>query len=344
MHLLTSKIPPLNNGAHTFSEAFFSMFAQADTVNIASGYISADSLAELHETFSRSTEKQIKLNLVLGMHYFEGITRQQFEAAKKLNGILNNRQLGEVSVVRDFKFHGKLYCFEKEGTPFAAIVGSSNLDNISKTHTSFETDLLADNSDGDVLQQVDDFFHKLYPDSTITLPEWSPQSFLPTHSPLEGYADVEKISSAALEAVQATKTERTFLIPLKPEPKSNLNVFFGKGRTSKNGLVIPRPWYEVELIVSSQITQQEGYPKGEFEVLTNDQWAFRCYTGGDYYKNFRSCKDLQILGRWIKGQLENGGIIEPGDHITEEALRKFGKQSLRLTQTTNPDVWYMELV
>ena len=343
MQLLTSKIPPLNNGTCTFYEAFFDMFTQADAVNIASGYISADSLAELHETFSRSTDKQIKLNLILGMHYFEGITRPQFEAAKKLHAILDSRHLGEVSVVRDFKFHGKIYCFEKAGTPFAAIIGSSNLDNISKAHTSFETDVLARDSDGNIVQQINTFLHKLYPASTITLADWTP-TFNPAPSPLEGYADVQKITQTETERVQAAKTDKSFLIPLKPEPKSNLNVFFGKGRANKNGLIIPRPWYEVELIVPSQITQQEGYPKGEFTAFTNDHWSFRCYTGGDYYKNFRSCKDLQILGRWIKGQLEENGVIEPGDHITEESLRLFGKQSLKLTQTTDPAVWYMELV
>ena len=39
-------------------------------------------------------------------------------------------------------------------------------------------------------------------------------------------------------------------------------------------------------------------------------------------KNFRSAHDLKILGRWIKGQMENAGALKLGDKVTEETFKK----------------------
>ena len=69
---------------------------------------------------------------------------------------------------------------------------------------------------------------------------------------LDGHEFVEKVAPQNLAKAINAKTDISFEIPIKPyevSPQSNLNVFFGKGRESKNGLVKPRHWYEVELIV-----------------------------------------------------------------------------------------------
>ena len=60
-------------------------------------------------------------------------------------------------------------------------------------------------------------------------------------------------------------------------------------------------------------------------------------------KIFRSAHDLKILGRWIKGQMENAGALKLGDKVTEETLRKFGKSSLVLTQSVDKDFWILTL-
>ena len=344
MKLLTSKIPPLNNWKYTFKETFFDNLSKSDNINIASGYISTDSLVELHGIFSRISDRHIDLNLTIGMHYFEGITRPQFEAAQKLNELLKAKRMGSVSVVRDFKFHGKIYFFKKSNFPFSAIIGSSNLDNISDSHTDFEADLFADNNDLDVLNQINDFLNNYLQASTIPFQDWKPDKFISTVSPLEGYSGVTKITPERNTELKKTKTQKSLTIPLKAESKSNLNVFFGKGRVNKTGLVIPRPWYEVEIIVPIVVTQHDFYPRGKFSVFTNDCWHFDCKTSGANYKNLRSCEDLQILGRWIKGQLEAAGVIKPEDLITENALDSFKKNKLLLTQTNIPGVWYMELI
>lgn len=35
--------------------------------------------------------------------------------------------IGEVRIVRPLKYHGKVYCFYKDGKPFSAVIGSANL-------------------------------------------------------------------------------------------------------------------------------------------------------------------------------------------------------------------------
>lgn len=345
MRLLTSKIPPLNQGSYTFRDAFFDMFTNADAVNLASGYISADSLTELQETLARNENRQVQINLIIGMHFFEGISRVQYDAATKLNSYLTEHERGNVSVVKDFKFHGKVYCFSRGGNPFATIIGSSNLDDLSAAHPSFEVSVLADQeNDSNIITQATNFLSRLHPTSTLPLSQWHPERFNQTRSPLEGISNVDKATPEEFLRARQALTQTYIDIPLKPTEKSNLNVFFGKGREGQNGFVIPRPWYEVELIAPVTVTRSENYPRQEFTAITNDGWKFKCYTGGDYNKNFRSSFDLQILGRWIKGQLEDAGVIRLGDLITADTLQNFGKDTLRITKTEIPNTWFMELV
>ncbi|MFW1969915.1 hypothetical protein ACG95P_23045, partial [Acinetobacter guillouiae] len=53
------------------------------------------------------------------------------------------------------------------------------------------------------------------------------------------------------------------------KPSSNLNVYFGKGRENKaTGKIIPRPWYEIEIISSNDVNSLIDYPKGDFYAYT----------------------------------------------------------------------------
>ena len=112
----------------------------------------------------------------------------------------------------------------------------------------------------------------------------------------------------------------------------------------------PRGWYEVELIISKNAAVAEILPTdAPFTVVTNDGYKFKCERQGDFFKNFRSCNDLKILGRWIKGRMENDGALEIGKPVTQDVLNSFGHSSIRFTKTTTIDddgreVWYMSFV
>ena len=198
------------------------------------------------------------------------------------------------------------------------LIGSANLTCFwDSTERTYETMLHLDGKVAQMLQaDIQNTIHKL--GKNIQEVE-RPSTFIEHNSHLENCLGVQKIVPEKIRQLFAQKSEYHFSIPAKTEEKSNLNVFFGEGRRDKRGFVKPRPWYEVELIVSKDITSQEGYPiLKSFTVITDDGWQFQCKTSGDYSKNFRSENDLKTLGKWIKGRLENRGCLQNNEKITHE--------------------------
>ena len=126
------------------------------------------------------------------------------------------------------------------------------------------------------------------------------------------------------------------------QQQSNLNIFFGKGRKNEStGKVIPRDWYEVELIVDSKTISDPIYPKGNFLAHTDDGLTFDCKTEGANHKNFRSKHDLKILGRWIKGKLEKSGVLKQFEPVTSQTLQAYGRDYIRLYKISNSE-YYLE--
>ncbi len=88
--------------------------------------------------------------------------------------------------------------------------------------------------------------------------------------------------------------------------------------------MIPRDWFEVEIIVDIATTKNPIYPQGDFIAYTDDDLVFPCRTQGDYHKNLRSRDDLKILGHWIKGKLQEKGVLELFEPVTSETLKEYG--------------------
>lgn len=341
MELLLSDIPPAKFlGVRTTRAVWDENLRIADSLSIATGYISSDSLIELNKIVE--VNKGPSLRLMIGMSYFEGFTRQQYTAAVQLNQTLRSSDLGSVLLADKAKFHGKLYSFCKKGQPYAAIIGSSNLG--SMFHSSdrlYEADcLFTEISSVTLVHKRICEIHKSLGTYIHDLPV--PSKFREVNSLLEDHYGVEPVTKASLAETLANLTDTVFEIPIKTEQKSNLNAFFGKGRVNQRGFEMPRPWYEVEIIVSKNITGKRGYPTNrKFTVITDDGWSFKCSTNGDYSKNLRSFDDLKILGKWIKGRLEGAGSLEIGKPVTDQVLSDYGRRSLTLRATKNKDVWYL---
>ena len=141
IELLASNFPPLKTGYKTFTSTFFDSLAKTDKMLIASGYISVSSITELHRIIQLNNKPS--LELIIGMHFFEGFTRPQYQAVKKLNLLLNENNLGNVYLAIVSMYHGKVYSFlDKESKPLESILGSSNLSTISTAQKSYETDLI----------------------------------------------------------------------------------------------------------------------------------------------------------------------------------------------------------
>lgn len=348
MELLFSNYRPMRTRRHTFYDTFYALLHRATQLDIAVGYVTPDSLVELQKAVESYNLE--RLNLIIGMHYFEKFTEIEYKTALNLNNYLRSIGCGEVKLVTTFRFHGKMYAFGNEHGAFAGIIGSNNLSGIvDNSLRLYEAAVLIE--EANYVQQMRDFIDKLSQTSTENIDMLDIQDFKKAIPLLDNHDHVESVDPHTLAKYLASLTDVSFEIPLKgaeEAPHSNLNVFFGRGRVSKNGLVTPRHWYEVELIVPRAITADPRYPKSntddaEFDVITDDGWKFSCKVSGDYSKNFRSKNDLKILGKWIKGRLENAGVLTVGEPVTrKQTLRNYGRDTITFTKTKIPNLWYLD--
>lgn len=347
MPLLFSNFPPVRTEYPTYTETFKNLLRLSDTVKIATGYISSDSAVDIKSIVESNGGPHI--DLCVGMHYFDGLTLVQSDALKELNNSLKKNDLGGVHMVTTFPFHGKVVSFSKNNSIIGSIVGSSNLSNIIDGQRQYEVDYLIEEEKSS--KDLRQFIENLILVASNPLESTDVKIIQPTNNLLENNLNVRKVETNEIHNALKQLTNVNFRISLKGDdaPKSGLNVFFGEGRRNTQGFIIPRPWYEVELIVPKAITQNEDYPKanatnnsGSFNVVTDDGWAFKCKVSGDYSKNFRSEDDLKILGKWIKGRLENTGALKPGEIVTNATLEKYGRSDITLTKIANSQDWYLD--
>lgn len=338
MELLLSNYQPAKFSNRTTSKVWLDNLSKAQHVRMATGYISSASLIELKKIVEVNEKPSVEI--LIGMHYYDGFTKQQFDSALALNETLQKQNRGVVYLSNAMRFHGKLYSFTNEKKCFGAIVGSSNLSSIFAAYKIYEADcfFVGDNAKT-IDKSIQDIFRKL--GKPIT--NFQIESFIKNNDLLENHYGVSKVSHEELTTILATKTGVTFDIPMKTEAKSNLNCFFGKGRVNQRGFEMPRPWYEVEIIVPVSITRLLNYPTNRtFDVVTNDGWRFTCETNGQNSKNLRSRNDLSILGKWIKGKLEQSGALTLATPVTEDVLMQYGKNSMSLSATSDPNLWLIE--
>lgn len=353
MEFLFSNYPPVKTKFDTFHDKFYSLIPFSTKLDIAVGYVSSDSLMELKRIIELN-ENIHALNLIVGMHYFEHFTKIQYNAAMGLNEFLTSNHIGEVRLVSAFKYHGKLYSYSNNNGPFAGIIGSNNLSSIMDTASrTYESSMFIDEIEP--VREMQNFIDLLSVKASKNITELEINTFNAAHSVLEGIESVDKITPENQVNIQSRLSDVAFEIPAKTEPKSNLNCYHGKGRENmKTHLIVPRHWYEVELIVPIAIRRTENYPKGtpknepdtEFRVFTDDGFSFMCQVNGGeeglWNKNLRSSGDLTILGKWIKGRLENDGVLKVGDVITDETLRAYGRNTITMTRIKDTKDWFFD--
>lgn len=349
MEVLLSANPIISDiHCRSVKDLYRLMIETADHLNIATGFITNDSIIEL-KNLIEYRQFSLTLDLFIGMNLLEGFTKLQYNAVKDLNAFLSESSTGRVLLSPKALYHGKMYSFMQNNSCLGAFIGSSNLGSFVGTSNNYiEAEAFFEGNEAThinstivkVIQRLGTEFSALPP---VT-------KFIP--SPIEllkDYNFVEQIGMDRTALAKASVHGCKVRIPLKDEPKSNLNTYFGAGKIK--GKFSPRGWYEVELIIPKDLENRDLIPWSKEKeenknchifVITDDGYKFECYRQGDYGKNFRSAHDLKILGRWIKGQMENDGSLELGKPVTEGVLDKFGKKYLVLQKTID-NCWFMTL-
>ncbi len=377
MQLLYSNILPLGTeeGQQTIIDCFNDQVSKADRVEIAVGYTSAASISELEMLVEKWGIKKIRLTI--GMYYIEGMPEGAYHTAIKLNQKWVESGIGEIRIVKAFKYHGKVYCFYKGGKPFSAMIGSANLGAIKlEASNRRQYELSAITTNADELEKIAQHIDKINePICSANIAEIKGMPLIrEINTALNGIELVTSVPETNVAFYERCKAYGQFLLQLKvPKAderymddgkhftKSNINVCYAAPRSKRKA----RDWYETQLTVGADIYKMEGYPEKNkpFFVVTDDGYWFKAHTTSDNNKQFSAVGDELIMGRWLKGRLAAAGIVKPVNNtaedtdrqgmITQEMLDEYGCDRLQFKKTGqtaldedgNPlDVWMLSFI
>ena len=373
MNLLYSNILPLGveENQETVSVCFENEATSSDAVEIAVGYVSKASLEEL-DRIVRDNIRHILL--VIGMYFVEGMPESMYHAAIALNQKWVEDGIGEIRMVRAFKYHGKLYAFYKDQQVKSAIIGSANLGVIKQEAANRrQYEVSAITVEQSECDEIATLIRKLAsPACSARIDEITGMTLIrEVNVSLTGVDTVDQLPQTQVELFEKHKTDISFILPIKVPAyaerhmddgkhytKSNLNVSYAAPRSARKS----RDWYETQFTVSKKITLLPGYPEknAAFYVITDDGYTFKAHTTSDGNKQFSAVGDELILGRWIKGRLAAAGLVTPVNDtqldvdrtgmITKEMLAAYGCNTLVLTKTNQKmedeegnmlDVWIL---
>ena len=297
-----------------------------------------------------------------------------YHTAVKINRKWTADGIGEIRMIRAFKYHGKVYCFYKDGEPFAAIIGSANL-GVLKLEASNrrQYELASLTTDSTECQEIASFLEKLkQPNCSAKINDISDMPLIfEKNTALSGIELVTEVPPSNVDFYRRCAAYASFLLPLKVPAseerhlddgkhftKSNVNVCYAAPRSKRKS----RDWYETQLTVAKEITQIDGYPEKNvpFFIITDDGYWFKAHTTSDGNKQFSAVGDELIMGRWLKGRLAAAGLVSPVNDtqmdterngmITKEMLEEYGCENLYLKKTgqtaidengTPLDVWML---
>ncbi|MFA6518892.1 MAG: restriction endonuclease PLD domain-containing protein [Candidatus Shapirobacteria bacterium] len=317
-------------------------FGDALGVTIASGYVSLDIINKYYSNFQTISQNGGSSRLLVGMAFYEGLSANKLSLLTSLNNQLKQtNENNGVFVSYNGKFHGKIYQFDKDAGK-SYYLGSSNF---SRSGLSGNIECTASISDSDTQSRLSTFIGYLFlPENAIHIDK--AEIVVPGSSE---YRQKMAITLDDLEKYDPATVDKSILpifeFPLSRianKEKSNLNAYFGKGRWSRaTGKIVPRPWYEVELIADSSVRGTPLYPRGDFKAYTDDGYIIPMVTNGDYDKNIRSKSNLKILGQWIKNKLQKSGALLPLMPVTQDTLDAYGRSSINFYKIRDGK-YYME--
>lgn len=357
MEILYSNILPLTvkDNQETIIDSFQEQIKNSNRVDIAVGYVSQSSLVELEMLVDKYEIQEVCLNI--GMYYIEGMPEGSYHTALRINRKWMEKGIGEIRIIRTFKYHGKIYCFYKEDVPFSVIMGSANLSVIKpEASNRRQYELSAITYDGREIMPLVKHINELKEDCiSANIKDIENMPLMrEVNKALSGVELVTELPKPNIDFYKRCEAYTSFFLPLKvPKSderhmddgkhytKSNINVCYAAPRSKRKA----RDWFETQLTVSKEITRMDGYPdkNKEFFVVTDDGYWFKAHTTSDGNKQFSAVGDELILGRWLKGRLVAAGLVTPVNNtlqdenregmITQEMLKEYGCDQLVLKNT-----------
>lgn len=361
MEILYSNVPPMVIGydQKLIASQIEESMAYSDKIIFAVGYVSRNSLIKLDKLVSDNNIEDV--TLIAGMYAIEGIPESIYIEITKLHNKWTQKGIGNIYLVDNMSYHGKLFTFWKNGKIFKTIEGSANLSVLAPVGINLRQYEIATSIED---PSINDDFRKhiemLTNQSTTSASDLS--SFKIVHEPIEllsGIENVTAITESAVQSYQNMQTDISVSFPVKAPTfenrfsdgrndfaKSNINVCYGKGRKNAKGTYDRRSWYEAQLTVAKDICISSNYPSDNrpFFVITDDGYQFEAHTTSDNHKQFSAYDSDRIFGRWIKGRLVANGLLTPIDDVnedrdhlgvvTKEMLKQANMETIVLTKTS----------
>lgn len=364
MEILYSNIPPVIIGQNqkTIANEIKASIALSDKIVFAVGYVSRSSLIELEHLVEKYGLKNV--TLIAGMYATDGIPESIYIEITRLHNKWTRNNIGNIHLVNNMSYHGKLYTFWKNGSIFRTIEGSANLSVLAPTGTTLRQYEIS-TSISDSQKNIEFGKHIDMLQSSCTSLASDLEGFRIVHEPIEllnGIENVTDLKESAVKSYQRLETNVTVRFPIKAPlfdkrfsnngndfAKSNINVCYGAGRKNSNGTYNRRNWYETQLTVSKDVWSLPSYPTGKpFFVVTDDGYHFEAHTTSANHKQFTAYDSDRILGRWIKGRLVANGLLSPIDDVnkdkdllgvvTSEMLQQASMKVLVLTKTNRQEL------
>jgi HKD family nuclease len=310
---------------------------KAKSFEIATGYVGADTVNHFSDKLIKIADDGGVARILVGMAFYEGIPGKQEDILKGLNEKLESTNSGNgVFVSVSGRYHGKIYSFDINETK-NYYVGSSNFSPSGlKSNKEFTMLVKDENNQKDIQNYLDYLFDEGNSANIKNVKTLSAKkkkrinadSYSSIMNGLEKY-DPNSILNEDLELAFSFPLERS-----ASKEKSHLNVYFAKGRLNRaTGIVTPRPWYEAELIAPKSLISAPGYPIGKFTAYTDDGYIIPMKTSGDYNKNIQSSGTergtLQLFGAWIKGKMEQKGVLDVFKPFDLDVLEAYGSKELK---------------
>lgn len=357
-----------------FGKKILDLLEDAISVRIASGYIGLETFRQVEPRLRQIIDTGGNVIIIVGLGLFEGLSQKMVSALQSFDKYC--REINPDSGVQACayqRFHGKLYFIERSTGERVASVGSSNFSS-----TGFgdwwEGNLLVEEP-----ERVDEIHHYIERLQQSNAIEIAAVDF-PIKGSKSAQKNKEKPSQITIAKYSGTiptvLKEPTFTIPIRLNGNAGLNLFMSKGRKEKKPhpydsslpraqrrritVYKPRPWYEVEMTIKTQDVSNEL-----LNLLPNqtEPWKFRLVTAnGDSYEakfkrktsgklDQRTLREVGLdfmtsprkdLGRILKGQLEDMGLLRYGEPVTEEILEEAEMTEMRFHELEE-DTFLLEL-
>ena len=340
-----------------FQKALLPLISKGSCIEftVATGYVGVPILKKM-ESKLLAIARSGKCRIVVGMIFHEGCTQSTKDYLEQLDSRL--RAVNPISgiFVTRFSYHGKVYKVVNNLST-KVFIGSSNFSTASwNNRKEFNIDVDEPQVKAKTLAFLEYILsHK----DTISLSKHSLKikakgsKKVSISKNLEDYA----VSIATYNALPNPVGQFHHRLRVDENPKSGLNLYFGRGRLDKaTRKYAPRPWLEIELASNANEYNSQHYPKsvakpdrsatskariGDFVAYLKDGdkvYKMDMKVHSDNGKNISSANSSGgrgTLGKYIKGKLQDAGVLADSEIVTSQTLSDYGRDTVTFKKINN---------